>query len=158
MGGRWVRELAMSAPYLVVTHQAYCTVCRRAVEDEEVCINDDDLEVHLGCGAVVETQGHSPLPSSARCAGAELQLIDRASKNSEADWLATQYAILAALPGATTAGSHAASGRAAALKVLADGATTGVNQQQPVGRRAAARRRVAAGTKCNGSGEEAAKR
>eukprot|EP00927_Polykrikos_kofoidii_P085627 TRINITY_DN9359_c0_g1_i1.p1 TRINITY_DN9359_c0_g1~~TRINITY_DN9359_c0_g1_i1.p1 ORF type:complete len:170 (+),score=41.78 TRINITY_DN9359_c0_g1_i1:137-646(+) len=88
----------MNTPYMVLSHQKFCTVCKRAVEDEEVAVNDDDLSVHLGCGAVLEERGHRSIPGSNRCEGKDLAVID-AFNGCEADWLASQRAILEALPG-----------------------------------------------------------
>eukprot|EP00928_Gymnodinium_smaydae_P079488 TRINITY_DN63400_c0_g1_i1.p1 TRINITY_DN63400_c0_g1~~TRINITY_DN63400_c0_g1_i1.p1 ORF type:complete len:201 (-),score=47.33 TRINITY_DN63400_c0_g1_i1:97-624(-) len=138
---------AAGAPYLLVTHQAYCGICKRAVDEaEEAVENDDGLMVHLGCGGVLEMQGLRCPYAPGRCEGSALEFIERAA-GSEADWLAEQRAILEALPGAGAAraigsaaggerrqggaGAAAAAGRAAALEVLDQARAAALAAQAP---------------------------
>eukprot|EP00929_Paragymnodinium_shiwhaense_P035430 TRINITY_DN19123_c0_g1_i1.p1 TRINITY_DN19123_c0_g1~~TRINITY_DN19123_c0_g1_i1.p1 ORF type:complete len:212 (+),score=29.24 TRINITY_DN19123_c0_g1_i1:69-638(+) len=115
------------APYMVLSHQAYCPVCRRAVEEEELCLTEDDEAVHLGCGGVVEEQGYTAPSGSERCVAGDLELIDGVS-GAEADWLTAQMAILAALPGGkATEGS----GMAVAMLGAAAAQSAAQNPRKP---------------------------
>merc|ERR1719174_2560588 len=116
----------------VASHLLRCPFCRRAVDSEEVVVNEDDLPVHVECGTIVEELAHELPAGSAQTYDGQVEKgVDAAwlsGHGVDAAWLSEQAAFLAALP---TAGSKAeADGQAFLLAAMGNASSQARARQQ----------------------------